>query len=214
MNTRRRKKSVQCQHKWSEPWMGGPISRFLFRGSFSVTLLLAFWLADVNSSKASMVERFTLENLVQKSPKILIGRCLSTESRWNAKKTLIFTYSNFAVNENLKGQPADVVTVVTIGGTVDGITQQVAGMPLFIANQEALLFLEPSAKGNWQTLALSLGHFKIVRDPATGAQEAVHNLAGLQIYNPVDHSVTTEEIPSHVPLDQLVRRIRTLMQTN
>jgi hypothetical protein len=153
-----------------------------------------------------------LEKLVQKSSKIMIGRCLSTKSRWNEKKTLILTYSTFAVSEDLKGQPNSVVTVVTIGGTVEGITQAVAGMSIFRANQDALLFLEPEKKTGWQTLALSQGHFKIVRNPKTGRQEAVHNLSGLQIYNPADHTVSIGETSSPVPLDQLVERIRTLVQ--
>jgi hypothetical protein len=167
----------------------------------------------VSSSEASMVERFTLEKMVQKSSKIVIGRFLSTESRWNDKKTLILTYSTFAIDEDLKGQSNGVITVVTIGGTVDGITQAVAGMPQFKANQGALLFLEPSGKGAWQTLALSQGHFQIIRDPKTGIQEAIHKMSGLQVYNPADHTMTTEETPSRIPLNQLVERIRTLVQT-
>jgi hypothetical protein len=203
-------RQIQRQDHFSVPDMFR--SNILVRTGWQVAFALTACLTVVSSTEASMVEKFTLEKMVQKSSKIVIGRCLSTESRWNEKKTLILTYSTFAVDEDLKGQSNGVITVVTIGGTVGEITQAVAGMPQFKANQEALLFLEPSKKGNWQTLALSEGHFQIIRNPKTGIQEAVHSLSGLQVYSAADHTVTREETPSRLPLSQLVERIRALMR--
>ena len=98
---------------------------------------------------STTVEKFTLDDLVQKSGRIVVGKCISRESRWNDRNTLILTTARFAVSEPLKGSSDGFVNVVTVGGMLDGITQTVSGMPVFEPEEEVLLFLEPSKNGHW-----------------------------------------------------------------
>ena len=90
---------------------------------------------------STTVEKFTLDDLVQKSGRIIVGKCISRESRWNDRNTLILTTARFLVSEPLKGSSDGFVNVVTVGGTLDGITQTVSGMPVFEPEEEVLLFL-------------------------------------------------------------------------
>ena len=177
-----------------------------------VGFLLPVCLAGTSLSILSTtVEKFTLEDLVQKSGRIIVGKCLSTESRWNEDNTLILTTSRFVVSDALKGTPGSVVTVITVGGTLDGITQTVSGMPQFVQEEEALLFLEPSRNGNWKPLGLSQGKFRIVRNDLTGESEVVHSLSGLQLYDPATRRLSHSGKPSRAPLNQMVERIKRLV---
>ena len=161
---------------------------------------------------STTVEKFTLDDLVQKSDRIVVGKCISRESRWNDRNTLILTTARFAVSEPLKGSSDGFVKVVTVGGTLDGITQSVSGMPVFEPEEEVLLFLEPSKNGHWQPLGLSQGKFRILRNRQTGEEEVVHSLSGLELYDPASRSLSQQEKPSRAPLKPMVERIRRMVR--
>jgi hypothetical protein len=161
---------------------------------------------------STTVEKFTLDDLVQKSGRIVVGKCLSRESRWNDRNTLILTTARFAVSEPLKGTNDGFVNVVTVGGMLDGITQEVSGMPVFEPEEEVLLFLEPSKNGHWQPLGLSQGKFRILRNRQTGEEEVVHSLSGLELYDPANRSLSQQEKPSRAPLKPMVERIRRMVR--
>jgi hypothetical protein len=161
---------------------------------------------------STTVEKFTLDDLVQKSGRIVVGKCISRESRWNDRNTLILTTARFVVSEPLKGSSDGFVNVVTVGGTLDGITQSVSGMPVFEPEEEALLFLEPSKNGHWQPLGLSQGKFRIHRNRQTGEEEVVHSLSGLALYDPASRSLSQQEKPSRAPLKPMVERIRRMVR--
>jgi len=181
------------------------MTRILAPLSFLILILL------IASLGATTVEKLSLEDLVQKAQKIIVGRCLSTESRWNEKSTLILTYSKFAVGENLKSHSNGSLTVVTVGGSVGGITQTVSGMPQFVPNEEAVLFLEPSKDHHWQIVGLSQGKFQIVKDLRTGYKEVIHSLSGLQLYDTSTHTLSSQAKPYRVPLDDLIVGIKNLI---
>src|SRR5262245_49019640 len=92
-------------------------------------------------AEATTVEKLSLEEMTRRSNRIVVGRCISTDSRWNEKNTLILTFSKFSVSEDLKGKSGGWITVMTVGGTVNGVTQTVVGTPQFAADQEVVLFL-------------------------------------------------------------------------
>ena len=177
-------------------------------------LLWLLALTQLGSFQAfsTTVEKFTLDDLVQKSGRIIVGKCISSESRWNDRNTLILTTARFTVSEPLKGSSEGVVNVFTVGGTLDGITQTVSGMPVFEPEEEVLLFLEPSKNGQWQPLGMSQGKFRILRNRQTGEQEVVHSLSGLELYDPASRSLSQQEKPSRAPLKPMVERIRRMVR--
>ncbi len=177
---------------------------------FLVILCVGLWLYP-HSVFATMVKKFSLEELITKSNRIIMGRCISSESRWNGKNTVIYTYSRFAVSDSLKGRSDGFATVVTAGGTVDGITQTISGMPQFELDEEAILFLEPHKNEGWLPVGLSQGRFRIVRNSPNGETEVIHTLSGLQLYDLSTGTVSTQSKPSRVPLNSLLQRIRSLV---
>ena len=177
-------------------------------------LLLLFALTLLPSLRAlsTTVEKFTLDDLVQKSGRIVVGKCISSESRWNDRNTLILTTTRFSVSEPLKGSSDGFVNVVTVGGTLDGITQTVSGMPVFEPEEEVLLFLEPSKNGHWQALGMSQGKFRILKNRQTGEQEVVHSLSGLELYDPASRSLSQQKKPSRAPLKPMVEKIQRMVR--
>jgi len=168
---------------------------------------LSFSLFTVQSAT---VQKFSLEELAQRSQKIVVGRCLSTESRWNEKNTLILTFSQFAVSEDLKGQSNGSVTVMTVGGTVNGITQTVSGSPQFSPGEEAVLFLEPTKLSHWQPVGLSQGKFLIVKNSRSGEKEVVNNLTGLELYDTSARTLSVQQRSNRMPLEGFLARVRIL----
>ncbi len=189
--------------------LSAPASFFRRATSLLFFVLVLTWPSAVFPTT---VEKFTLEDLVQKSGRIVVGKCLSTDSRWNDSNTLILTTSRFAVSEPLKGSSDGFVSVVTVGGTLDGITQTVSGMPEFRPEEDVLLFLEPSRNGNWQPLGMSQGKFRILRNRLTGESEVVHSLSGLELYDPATRQLSHQEKPSRMLLKPLTDRIRYLLE--
>lgn len=180
--------------------------------SFHALFLFFFVLSGPFPVFSTTVEKFTLDDLVQKSGRIIVGKCISRESRWNDRNTLILTTARFAVSEPLKGSSDGFVNVVTVGGTLDGITQTVSGMPVFEPEEEVLLFLEPSKNGHWQPLGLAQGKFRILRNRQTGEEEVVHSLFGLELYDPASRSLSQQTKPSRAALKPMAERIRRMVR--
>jgi hypothetical protein len=181
------------------------------RGFRWLATLLVTVLVAQGGAVATTVSKLSLEELVRKSGRIILGRCLSTESRWNQGNTLIYTYSKFAVTENFKGRAGGFINVVTVGGTVDGITQTVSGMPQFEQDEEVVLFLEPSTNDLWQPVGLSQGKFRIVKDSRTGDTQAILSLSGLQLYGTSSGNISMQDKPQRIRLGQLIQRIKSLV---
>lgn len=79
---------------------------------------------------------------------IVAGTVVAQETIW--KNTTITTYSQFRVDELVRGLPVDEVRVAQIGGTLDGCTQQGSERPLE-RRVRLLLFLrryEPQMSGS------------------------------------------------------------------
>ena len=163
---------------------------------------------------STTVEKLSLEDLVHKSSRIVVGTCVSTESRWNGKNTLILTTSTVEISDQIKGETDGVIRVVTVGGTINGITQTVSGMPQFESGEEVILFLEPSKNTGWQPLGLAQGKLRITKNRITGEKEVFHSLSGLQLYDPSTHTISTQERPALVPLRLMMERIKRLARTD
>ena len=160
--------------------------------------------------EATTVKQLSLEQIVRGSHRIMLGRCVSQETYWNKNRTRIYTATRFAVTEDLKGESRGTATVVTVGGTRDGLTQVVSGTPAFRVNEEVLLFLESGKSGHWILMGLSQGMFRIAADPR-GIRTAYHASSGLHLIPASPESSPPIPIPSRVELDRLLSRIRHLV---
>ena len=161
-------------------------------------------------AEAATVKQLGLEQMVRGAHRIVLGRCVSQKTYWNKARTRIFTATRFAVEEDLKGGSPEVATVVTVGGTLDGLTQVVSGTPRFRVNQEVLLFLEAGKSGAWVLLGLSQGMFRIEPD-ARGVKTAHHASSGLHLIPASPESSSRTPMPARVELEKLLSRIRQLV---
>ena len=87
------------------------------------------------------------EDKVASASAIVMGKCVAQESRWDDSRNWILTYSTFRVEKTLKGQPSEQITIVTPGGTVGNITQDVIGVPKFREGEENVVFVKDSQAG-------------------------------------------------------------------
>ena len=159
--------------------------------------------------EATTVKRLSLEQMVRGSHRIMLGRCVSQETYWNKTRTRIYTATRFAVTEDLKGESRGAATVVTVGGTMDGLTQVVSGTPRFRENEEVLLFLEAGRSSHWILMGLSQGMFRIATD-RRGMKVAYHASSGLHLVSASAETSAQTPIPTRVELDRLLSRIRQL----
>lgn len=112
------------------------------------------------TAEATISRAVEFEEKVEGAASIVVGKVIAQESRWDASRNWILTYSTFAVEKTLKGQPAQQITIVTPGGTVGNMTQDVVGVPKFRQGEENVVFVRNSQAG--PTVAfLEQGNYKV-----------------------------------------------------
>lgn len=91
---------------------------------------------------------------------IIVGKVVSQESRWDAAQKWILTYSTIQIEKTLKGAPAQQITIVTPGGTVGNIAQNVIGVPRFRQGDEHVVFVRNTQAGP-TVLYLDQGSYRV-----------------------------------------------------
>ena len=144
------------------------------------------------------------DELVQQSQVIATGRCIETHTSWVGRT--LFTFATIQVTETLKGQPAQTLTVATLGG-VDlnrriPIGMRVPGAPEFRAQEEVFLFLNPATNApGFAVTGLAAGKFSLVDD---GQGNKIVSDGAVVIHDVVDargrakHSLKLEELKEKV----------------
>ncbi|HYH07970.1 MAG TPA: hypothetical protein VEK11_13005 [Thermoanaerobaculia bacterium] len=126
--------------------------------TFAAALLLAPLTAEATISRA-----MKFDEKVENAAAIVVGKCIRQTSQWDAARNWILTYSTFQVEKTLKGQPAQEITIVTPGGQVGDIAQDVVGVPRFRQGDENVLFVRNSNAGP-TVLYLDQGAYRVVKD--------------------------------------------------
>ena len=109
------------------------------------TLLTAL-LAAVPAS-ATVVRAVSFDDKVSNADAIVLGTCTGTRATWDDSHRWILTYSTFQVEQSVKGAPARDLTVVTPGGSLDGIHQSSVGITPFDKGDERVLFVKNTRVG-------------------------------------------------------------------
>lgn len=131
-------------------------------------------------AEATLSEARSFDEKVDKAASIIVGRCVSKESKWDAAHHWILTYYRFAVNESLKGFPSPEVTIVTPGGTIGNMTQDAVGIPKFEIGDEHVLFVRNTQAGP-TVLYFEQGAYRVVGDvvmPTVSAAVLIDTQAG------------------------------------
>lgn len=147
-----------------------------------------------------------LTELARSAELVLLADCIGVESRWNEKRTRIYTFARFQAVEKLKGSPQDHEVVVTfLGGTVGKISQVAVGLPQPVLGQRGLLFLSKAKADGARTLV----------GGAWGLLPIVVSAAGATLVALPNPDVLGAETggQSSLPLPTLVRMIESPVQT-
>jgi len=136
-------------------------------------------------AEATLSEAKSFDDKVEQAASIIVGRVVSTESRWDNARKWILTYNRFQVEKVLKGMPVPEVTIVTPGGTVDNVQQDTVGVPKFEVGDEHVIFVRNTQAGP-TVLYFEQGAYRLMRGdrgermvtPASSGAVLIDNQAG------------------------------------
>jgi hypothetical protein len=122
----------------------------------------------LQASDTTLALALSLEDMVNQSDVIAIGKALDTKSVW-VDRSLV-TLVTVAVSESLKGTPGETLTVVLPGG-VDAnrkfpVAMTYPGAPTLTPGEDAFLFLSSQSEvaDSYTIAGFAQGKFSIVTD--------------------------------------------------
>jgi len=99
------------------------------------------------AAQAAVAQAASFDEKVDHAAAIILGKCVKTEAKYDPTGRWIVTYATFNVEESMKGAAAGQVTIVTPGGSVNGIHQETIGVPVFREGDEHVVFLRNTRVG-------------------------------------------------------------------
>jgi len=146
------------------PVVTSPLRRFL-------ALMSVFALA-VQTVTATTVVPPTFQQLVAQAEFIVRAevRALRCEETVHDGQRVIHTYVTLGVLRSLKGNAPDVMELRLLGGTVNGQTLEVAGVPKFVPGEKCLLFIENNGRQFCPLVAIMHGRYRVERRATDGAE--------------------------------------------
>jgi hypothetical protein len=110
-------------------------------------LALAAITLAVPAAQAAVAQAASFDEKVDNAAAIILGKCVKTEARFDPTGRWIVTYATFNVEQSMKGNAAGQITIVTPGGSANGIHQETIGVPVFNAGDEHVVFLRNTRLG-------------------------------------------------------------------
>jgi len=170
-----------------------------------IAILLGAVAAPLSST---LVERLTLEQLADRSERIVHGRCLRTWSAWDADHQAIWTHCEVEVVDPLKGGAVKTLVVSEPGGVVDGVEMTIDGVARFERGEEMVLFLYRVPNGLWRARGLGQGKFRVAGDQVHLSLESLEGLSLLDPVRPPATRSTDLRSLDGLPLDRFKTTIR------
>jgi hypothetical protein len=130
-------------------------------------------LAWVAVAKATTVIPPTFDQLVNTAQYVFVGEVIDVRAAWRTSggRPVIKTVVTFRVEDVWKGSASPTTQLEFLGGTIDGVTLTVHGVPAFRIGQRQVLFVENGAIPMVSPLVgLMHGRMQVERDPATGVE--------------------------------------------
>jgi hypothetical protein len=107
----------------------------------------------------------TFDALVSGANSVFVGEVMAVRSRWitSPRGRAIMTDVTFRVEDVWKGTVGAVTMLEFMGGTVDGMTMEVVGMPQFEVGQRNVLFVSGERSVS-PLVGFMYGRMKVERD--------------------------------------------------
>lgn len=161
------------------------------------SLLRAFWISihlvatvlllAVNPARATTVIASDFDSLVSGADYVVraVVKSVTSEYRTTPKGRAIFTKVELQVLETITGTPPSPLVLQLLGGTVDGMTMQVEGVPSFHVGDEDILFVQNNGQQFFPLVGIMNGKYPIKRDASTGAAYVARS-NGVPLYDAKD----------------------------
>ncbi len=136
---------------------------------------------------ATTLLRLSVEKMSQDAEMVVLGHVAWSYAVQPDPDGPIYTMTGVEVGRCIAGDCPETVVLRHRGGTVDGLTLYIPGMPRFVPGQEVLLFLEPDYEkvpGYHSVVGMVQGFFLVVTEPVSGARLAVQQLGGVTLAAP------------------------------
>lgn len=127
------------------------------------------------TARATTIAKMSLAKMSQAAKAIARVRCLSNSTIWDSGE--IWTLTTFEVQQTWRGTLPAEIAVRLLGGGLANITSTVSGVPRFRPGEEAVLFLEPTARGDFSVVAWQQGTFRIHRNNQSGEETITQDTA-------------------------------------
>ena len=163
------------------------------------------------SASATTLERMSVAKMTQVAQLVVRARCVTNSSAWHDGE--IWTFTSFAVEDAWKGAPsgaAQRLTVRLLGGSVGNLSSTVSGVPRFRPGEEVILFLQPTARGDYSIVSWVQGTFRIHRDGRSGVEIVVQDTAAFDTYDPATQQFDAEGI-RNLPVGALRMRVQSAL---
>ena len=144
-------------------------------------LLLALCLLP-EAAHATTLMRMSVAAMSQAAKGVARVHCLSNSTGWESGE--IWTLTVFEVQQVWRGALPAQITVRLLGGRVSNITSTISGVPRFRPGEEAVLFLEPSPRGDFSVVAWQQGTFRIHVNARTAEEIVTQDTAYYPVFNP------------------------------
>jgi hypothetical protein len=157
---------VRCHGHGGERTAGGDVLRMLRCGA-GVLGVMCVVLGPVRSASvfATSVLEQDLPALCNKAEIAFLGTVTAVSSRWaDAERTRMETLVTFAQIVPLLGNPGEETTLRFPGGEIDGIREEVAGLPRFRLGDRAVLLVR-SDGGISPIVGFHQGFFPVADGP-------------------------------------------------
>jgi hypothetical protein len=102
-------------------------------------------------------------DLIGRSHAIVMGTALDSYPQWSEEGG-VETLTIFSVTEVIKGKVSPTINIVEPGGSIDGMSTILSGVPHFERGEKALLFLRKIGADRWAVADLAVGKFSSVSD--------------------------------------------------
>lgn len=169
-------------------------------------IVAVFLIASAVPGFAAAFEAKNFDQLVAEADEIFVGTATAASPHKRAEGG-IATDISFTNLQILKGGSASTqITLMTMGGTVDGETFEIRGMPKFQIGVTYLVFAQGNGTTIFPVVGGDQGMFQVKPD-ATGDSQ-VFNFRGLPIVSTSVLQAVSLQAPAPVPLAVFLQAVR------
>jgi hypothetical protein len=175
--------------------------------SFLLSCVLFFSATDSNAQ----VKEMSAKELTAESTAVFYGRCSKIETKWNDKKSIIFTYVTVVPEAYIKGNLGTEAVITIPGGQVGDILYEVSEMPVFVEGEDVMAFIWKNPAGKNLVTGGYQGKMKIEKDAKTGKRMV--NTSGIAV-EPDTQTQPNGKItkPEKIQLEDFVTKVKGYMK--